>query len=98
MRNWLQRLLSIDTIHCHLMDIRENRLSDRKLLNQMETELNSIRAHSIVANRGMARLLAKLDPEYNRDEFSKDKRAESDRIGDQVMARLLAEHKASNPS
>lgn len=65
---------------------------------RLSTELNSIRGHAIVANRGMARLVAKLDPEYNKSELTAERRAESDRIGDEVMKKLLAEYKASNPS
>lgn len=96
-KDWIQRLLGIDLVLTNLHDIRENRLNDRRLLNRLETECNAARSHAIVANRGMARLIAKLDPAYNKDMLSREARAESDEIADRVMNQLFGEHKASNP-
>ena len=55
--------------------------------------LNQIAVH----NRALGRIIAKVDPQYNRSEFDPERRAESDKLADEVIARLHAEHKASNP-
>lgn len=89
-REWLQRLLSIDTIHSHLLDIRENRLSDRKLLNRLSTQMDAI-------GPGLGRVIAKLDAKYAESEHSPERKAESDAIGEEVIRRLNAEAKARAP-
>lgn len=59
-------------------------------------KLDAAHDHAVAANRGMARLLAKLDPQFNRDELDPVRRAESDAINDQIMRRLISEHVESN--
>ena len=48
-----------------------------------------------IQNLALARVIAKLDPNYARSEFDPTRRAESDDIGRAVIARLEAEAKAS---
>lgn len=89
MRNWLQEYLGINSILTHLLDIRENRLNDRKLLNKLEREIQ-------IRDRMLGRIIAKLDPNYIGDEADPLRKAESDRLSDEVIKRLYAEHEASN--
>lgn len=59
-------------------------------------EYNFMKGQAIAANKGMARLIAKLDPGYGRDELDPKVRAESDKLGDDIIRRLIGEHVASN--
>jgi len=40
----------------------------------------------------MGRLIAKLDPHYAKDEQDPTRKAESDKIGDDVIKKLTSEH------
>lgn len=91
MKQLIQRWLGLDVILWHLQDIRENRLSDRKLLNKMDLRLTDVIAP------GMARVLNKLDPQFARSEFDPQRIAESDAIADATIARLRAEAAARAP-
>ena len=90
MKKWLQSILGIDQILWNLQDIRENRLSDRKLLNKLDSQL------SVIAP-GLGRVIAKLDAKYTESEFSAARKAESDKLGEEVLRRLEAEAAAREP-
>lgn len=51
-----------------------------------------------VIQRAIGKIIAKLDPNYHVDELDKDRKAASDKLGDQVIARLKGEYAASNPT
>ena len=51
-----------------------------------------------VTNLAVARIIAKLDPEYGRSEFDAQRKRESDILGDQIICKLLSEHRLSNPT
>ncbi len=60
--------------------------------NQRFAELSTkIAVHS----RALGRIIAKLDPMFAEDEMSPSRKAESDKIADLVMRKLLGEHLAS---
>lgn len=64
---------------------------------EMESRYRILHSHLAVTNRGIGRLIAKLDPLYAADELNRDRKAESDKIGNAVLSRLMSEHKLSNP-
>jgi hypothetical protein len=47
---------------------------------------------------GVARIIAKIDPEYSRSEFDPIRKAESDKLGAEVMNKLIGEHLAQRHS
>lgn len=91
MKALIQRWLGLDVILWQLQDIRDNRLSDRKLLNKMNSRLTDVIAP------GVARVLNKLDPQFARSEFDPQRIAESDAIADATIVRLGAEAAARAP-
>lgn len=44
----------------------------------------------------IGRILAKVDPQYCRDELDPMRKVESDEIAKQALAKIYSEHKASN--
>ncbi len=73
---------------------------NRRLMDWEEhwKRLEPIFTQGKVTNLAVARIIAKIDPDYVRSEFDLKRRAESDAIGDQVIRKLLSEHRASNPT
>lgn len=61
-------------------------------------QFEQLKAQNKVTNLAVARIIAKIDPEYVRSEFDPDRRKESDEINDKIMRKLLSEHLASNPT
>jgi hypothetical protein len=72
---------------------------DQSILHQRSIDilsrLNTLHGQIIAANRGMSRLVAKLDPEYSRSDFDPQRRRESDELSTQIIRKLIAEHTAS---
>ena len=64
-------------------------------IDQALTKINAVQSSNTVANRAMARIIAKLDPLFPRDEISPERKAESDKITEMVMKKLIGEHLAS---
>jgi len=93
MANFIQHWLGIDVILTHLHDMRRLRLDDNR---NFENKLDTMHSHLAAANRGMGRLIAKLDPMYGQDEMDHKRKAASDELSDQVIKKLIAEHLASN--
>lgn len=97
-KDWIRSWLGIDQVLWNLQDMRENDLDARKAFNATAADVLIAKTMIAVHNRAIGRLIAKLDPIYSTSEHDPARRAESDRIGDEVMRKLLAEHKASNPN
>ena len=74
-------------------DLRQRIRSLESAIERLNSTHNRYRQ---VTNRAFGRIIAKIDPMYGKDELSKERIAESDRIGDEVMARLIGEHIESN--
>jgi uncharacterized small protein (DUF1192 family) len=74
-------------------DLRQRIKSLESTIERLNTTHNQYRQ---VTNRAFGRIIAKVDPIYGKDELSKERIAESDRIGEEVMRRLLSEHVESN--
>ncbi len=89
MKKWIRQYLGITEVQ-----------EDQGLLNQrlrgVLTELAAIKGQAIAANRGMGRLLAKLDPLFGTDELDPTRKTDSDRISQDIIKKLIAEHVASN--
>ena len=89
MKKWIRQYLGIAEVQ-----------QDQDLLNLrlrgVLTELAAIKGQAIASNRGMGRLLAKLDPLFGVDELDPERKADSDRIGQDIIRKLIAEHVASN--
>lgn len=84
-RNWLG-----------INDLVNNQANMNTKLDQIYSRFNATYGQIIAANRGMGRLLAKLDPQYAQDELDPDRKRKSDDIADQVIRKLIAEHVESN--
>jgi hypothetical protein len=84
MKNWLREYLGINEVLTAL-----NRL-ELDHIRKMQSTLNAI-------GPGLGRVIAKLDANYARDELDPDKRAESDRIGEEALRRLAGEAAARAP-
>lgn len=89
---WLQKLLGIDELRRRI----EEQTSVLGTLNQRIASINDLKGHMVASNRGMGRLIAKLDPTYSQDELDPSRKKASDDIADQVMRKLIGEHVASN--
>lgn len=70
----------------------------------IEFSITELRNHQINMQRtlnaigpGLGRVIAKLDPIVAVSEFDPERKAESDRIGEEVLKRLEAEAKAREP-
>ncbi len=89
MKKWLRQYLGITEVQ-----------EDQGLLNrrfrEVLTELAAVKGQTIASNRGMGRLLVKLDPLFGVDELDPARKADSDRIGQDIIKKLIGEHVASN--
>ena len=90
MFNWLKDNLGIYDIHANLR-------TNRELLLSISERLSNIQEHLAIQNRELARIIAFVDPLYGKSEFSAERRAESDRIGQKVLQKMIGEYLASNP-
>lgn len=69
--------------------------TNRQLLLAISERIGAIHGQAIAANRGMGRLIAKLDPLYGKDELSLERKAESDKLSEEIIRKLIAEHIAN---
>ena len=58
---------------------------------ELVSKLDKLNTQIGIHNRALARVIAKLDPLYGDDEISPGRRAESDKIGELVLAKLRGE-------
>lgn len=83
-RDYLQDLLGIN-------DLRQNQhVMHRDTLDM----LRGVRKQVAITNNALGRVIAKVDPRFLQDPLSKEARAESDRIGQEALRRIEAEHMA----
>jgi len=84
-RNWLglddDRKFLSDQIAADFFDLR-NRINNLELEN---------RRYHIVTQQALGRIVGKVDPIFAKSEFDPDRKAESDRLGEEVIKRLQAE-------
>ena len=98
-KNWLREFLGINTIQIQINQLHKDMSSANKSMTidnrnyylHLKDEIKIIQlAH--------ARIIAKIDPAFNKDMASPEARAQSDKIGEEVLKKLISEHKFSNPN
>ena len=97
-KNWLRDFLGINTIQIQINQLNKDMsiaykiatIDNRNYYLHLEDEIKIIQlAH--------ARIIAKIDPAFNRDMTSPEARAQSDKIAEEVLKKLISEHKFNNP-
>jgi hypothetical protein len=91
MFKWFQQRLDITATYDRIGHI------DNHII-KLERKLDALHDRLSVTDRAIGRLVAKLDPTFAQSEFDPARKAESDRIGDEVMRKLIGEHLASKRS
>ena len=91
MKNLIRTWLGLDKI-------QGRQLINAKTLNQIEKNQAAHLRQLKILYTGIGRIIAKIDPEYSRDELDPKRKAESDKIGEQVMNKLIGEHLARQHS
>lgn len=79
------------------LGITELNQSLKSHITYSERTLANIKGQLSTITPGLSRVIAKLDANYARDELDPAKRAESQRIADEVLKRLEGEAKARAP-
>lgn len=70
---------------------------ERELLLAFSERLGTVQTQLQAIGPGLGRVIAKLDAKFVESEHSDERRAESDRIGEEVLKRLNAEAAARAP-
>lgn len=86
---WLRKLIGTEDIYNQINDLNHYITGLRGAISAMQGQI-------IASNRGMSRIIAKIDPAFARDEFDPTRRRESDELSAQIIRKLIAEHVASN--
>jgi len=86
--NRIQKWLGIELIYNQVNDLQNYIIGVRGELASLKMLKTEIAVH----NKALARMIAKLDPVFGRDELSPKRKAESDKIADDIMNKLLSEH------
>jgi hypothetical protein len=88
MRRLLRKLLGLDA------DLRALSSDHAQIINtqmRVEASLFSARKELRVATEALGKILSALQPMFARSEFDPERRAESDKLGQEVIERLIAE-------
>lgn len=91
LRNRIRQWLGITDLQA-TQNLTYNNIKDQYHVFNNKLDKLSLQIGSITP--GLGRIIAKLDPMYGRPEQDSARKAESDRLGDQVIERLKAEHLA----
>ena len=94
MKRFIQEYLGITPIQGSLRRLHE----DSEHQNEQVAKLLQLKNQITVALEAMGKILVKLDPILAKDEFDADRKAESDRLGQETIDRLIAENKARRHS
>lgn len=90
--NWLRRIIGLEDIYNQIEVQNRYIISLRGSISALASLQDQIDIH----NRGISRLIAKLDPIFAEDEFSPERKAASDKLTAEVMRKLIGEHLANN--
>lgn len=94
MFNWLRRKLGLQSdlelINTWFDNLVSGFNATYRRLDRLETSLQ-------VQSQILARLVAKVDPQYIRDPFDKAYRAESDAVGQKVYDKIMGEFQSTFP-
>lgn len=91
MKRWLRQYLGID-------EIQEDQHMIARCLTEISVNQTSHLRQLKILYSGIGRIIAKVDPEYSRDELDPERKAESDKIGASVTNKLIGEHLARSNS
>lgn len=64
---------------------------------RQQAQLDRIEKQLSAISPGLGRIIAKLDAKFAESEFTPERRAESDKLAEEVIRRLEAEAKAREP-
>lgn len=87
---WLREYLGIQDITSNQQQLYSDHASLHRKVEKVSAQISTIIP-------GLGRIIAKLDANYAKDELDPAKRAESDRISEEVIKRLEGEAKARAP-
>ena len=91
MFHWLRRKLFLDNI-AHNTVIACNEVS--ALRDELHNEMGKLQHQINILLPGLGRVIAKLDPMYGKSEHDPARKAESDRLGEEIIKRLIADNAA----
>lgn len=91
MFHWLRRKLFLDNI-AHNTVIACNEVS--ALRDELHNEMGKLQHQINILLPGLGRIIAKLDPMYGKPEIDPARKTESDRLGEEAIARLIADSMA----
>lgn len=57
--------------------------------------LEQLMVQNKVTNLAVARIVAKIDPQYGRSDFDPERRKESDELSNEIIRKLIVEHRAA---
>lgn len=86
--NWIQKWLGVTALREDIQDLTILIQGQNRRLD----EVLQMRAMLMAHNTGLGRIITKLDPRFGQDELSPECKAESDKLGNDVMNKLLSEH------
>lgn len=88
MNNWVRRWLGLEQDFATLARMIADNADKLKVI---EKNIN----RTVVTSQAVGRLVARLDPNYAKTELDNpERKAESDRLGEEVIAKLEAEDRA----
>jgi predicted amidohydrolase YtcJ len=98
-KDWLREFLGINTIQIQINQLHKDidNFNKNMAINNRNAHLNLMEQIKIT-QLAHARIIAKIDPAFNKDMASPEARAQSDKIGEEVLKKLISEHKFSNPN
>ena len=91
MKNWIRQYLGTSNLYEQINDLQRYITGLRGEIGA----LKSLKTEVAIHNRALARFIAKIDPMFAEDEMSPARKAESDKLTEQVIRKLVGEHLAS---
>lgn len=93
---WLRKLIGTEDLYDQINDLNKYITGLRGEISRLSVDVTGIKGQAVATNRGIGRLIAKLDPLYAADELDPVRKRQSDEIGSQVIKKLISEHVISN--
>jgi len=89
MKDFIQKWLGITELQVTIIETAS-------LQSAQLAELRGLKGQLIASNMGMARIIAKLDPMYGVAYDDPERKAASDKLSQEIIKKLIAEHVISN--
>lgn len=87
MKHTIRKWLGLDATDTILLVMRNQQLD-------IANDVHTINRNVYIIHQALGRIIAKLDPMYAINEFDPQRKAASDKIGEEVIKRLKAEQDA----